>query len=122
MLRRTFCKAVAFFVAACTLPVRAKQETDKTAVSGVALMQQASPARGPKIPVGAVITCPNCGEHIAKALRNIFREEMGRSAAFENLNGHILAGSSFKCPECRTLYVRTGAAGCGEMHTDRGWL
>lgn len=117
MLRRTFLKVAGAALAALGFPAAAKP----LAPSGMAMMQDAAPARGPKIPAGVVITCPECGDQVAKALRDIYRGDPVRSSDFKPFGDYILAGAQMRC-RCGEPYIRGGWPAVAFVHTDRGWL
>lgn len=105
MMRRAFLKAVAGLVAALALP----------RVWGKGRIEPCDPIGQVKIPAGVTLTCPQCGDRIATARRDIYSGTMVRSSEFEA--HQVIAGRSFRCAKCEAPYLRNG-----KVHSTQGWL
>lgn len=66
------------------------------------------------LPEGTKITCPKCGDLIAKALRDIFPGVISPAQFELHQDGHA-AGQPMICKKCETKFA-------GWMiHTSEGW-
>jgi len=69
------------------------------------------------VPIGTIITCPNCGSEICKVIEELHRMDLIAASSLEGIDQEIKPLDTLTCRKCGVPYFYKG-----KLHTEQGWI